>query len=64
MKYLIDKYNFKEEDDDNTDDEPVIINKSYLVSNNGLTFIRSSLIGTIRLNFITSSSILNRLTCS
>ena len=51
IKHLIDEYDFKEEGDENPDDEPVIINNSHLVSNNCLTFIRSSPIGTIRYKF-------------
>ena len=42
IKHLIDEYDFKEQGDENPDDEPVIINNSHLVSNNCLSFIRSS----------------------
>ena len=51
IKHLIDEHGFKEEGDENPDNEPVIINNSHLVSNNCLSFIRSSSIGTIRYKF-------------
>ena len=51
IKHLIAEHNFKEEGDENTDDETVIISNSHLVSNNYLTFIGSSPIETIWYKF-------------